>query len=163
MAKPQSISGGTACRNCAGQARSLGLCRRCYDRVMYLRRRSLLLADPSTYETALAKQRVRQARWKAKQTYHDRFTRHILTRYGLTLERYMDMYQRQSGSCGICRTPYPPIIRAKERRLYVDHDHKTGCPRGLLCHSCNTAIGHLRDDAELLERAIAYLGGGRVG
>ncbi len=43
------------------------------------------------------------------------------------------------------------------RRLSIDHDHNTGDIRGLLCHNCNVAIGHLNDDPELLDAAAGYL------
>jgi hypothetical protein len=41
--------------------------------------------------------------------------------------------------------------------LVVDHDHNTGAVRGLLCHSCNTGLGHLGDSVETLARALDYL------
>ena len=43
------------------------------------------------------------------------------------------------------------------KRLYVDHCHKTGKIRGLLCNSCNTALGLLKDDISLFKRSIDYL------
>jgi hypothetical protein len=52
------------------------------------------------------------------------------------------------GLCQLCRKP---------KRLGIDHSHKTGRFRGWLCHNCNTAIGLLSEDVELMERAIAYL------
>ena len=53
------------------------------------------------------------------------------------------------GRCQLCHKP--------KRRLGIDHDHKTGRFRGWLCHNCNSAIGLLGEDVELLERVIAYL------
>lgn len=41
--------------------------------------------------------------------------------------------------------------------LHVDHDHETGLIRGLLCHHCNTLLGHAKDSVDVLEAAIVYL------
>lgn len=74
-----------------------------------------------------------------------------LCKLGISREDYEAAEARQEGRCAICdRTP--------ERRLHIDHDHDTGELRGLLCHHCNTALGNFRDDPELLQRAIEYLG-----
>ena len=64
-------------------------------------------------------------------------------------EQYMAMFQEQQGRCKICG--------ATPRRLCLDHDHTTGMRRGLLCSRCNSGIGLLGDNAEILKSAAAYL------
>ena len=71
----------------------------------------------------------------------------------MTVERYEQMLSEQDGSCAICSMP----VNKNGTRLCVDHDHKTGKTRGLLCHNCNTAIGRFEDRIDLLESAIEYL------
>jgi len=71
--------------------------------------------------------------------------------YGITVPQYEAMLARQQGCCAICRKP------PKGRRLAVDHCHTTNAVRGLLCTTCNTAIGALYDDPVILQRAIDYL------
>lgn len=73
-----------------------------------------------------------------------------LAQHGLTPESYAAMLERQGGACAICRGGFGT-------KTCIDHDHTTGAVRGLLCHSCNVALGHFRDDPELLANAIAYL------
>jgi hypothetical protein len=71
--------------------------------------------------------------------------------YGITLERYEAILKRQGGKCGCCRKTM--------RQVCVDHNHRTGAVRGLLCQPCNTGIGLLGDDVEGLSKAVAYLKG----
>ena len=68
------------------------------------------------------------------------------------------MYSDQQGLCQICQKQETHEYR-NERPGYlaVDHDHKTGRVRGLLCFSCNTALGKFDDDPERLMRAAQYL------
>jgi hypothetical protein len=77
---------------------------------------------------------------------------HLKRKYGLTLEQYDAMLEAQGGVCAICRQPRP-----EERTLHVDHDHTTGAVRGLLCFTCNNALGDFRDSADLFHAAAAYL------
>lgn len=77
-----------------------------------------------------------------------------LKKYGLTPEQYDEMNGKQNGLCAICSKP--EITKSKVR-LAVDHDHKTGYVRGLLCNTCNTALGKFYDNIELLKSAIWYL------
>lgn len=71
-------------------------------------------------------------------------------RYGVTEEMFEAMMREQGGVCCICQMP-------SESVLHVDHCHKTGIVRGLLCGLCNRGIGALRDDPELVQRAADYL------
>jgi hypothetical protein len=45
----------------------------------------------------------------------------------------------------------------KNKKLFVDHNHNTGKVRELLCHGCNTGIGLMQDDVDLLQKALDYL------
>ena len=74
-------------------------------------------------------------------------------KYGVTRKDYDTMLVAQAGVCAICGKA------ENGKRLAIDHCHKTGEVRGLLCALCNTAIGKLNDDPELLERAAMYLRG----
>lgn len=77
----------------------------------------------------------------------------IFKTYGITAEQYWSLFRYQGGKCFICQR-----ATGKRRRLSVDHDHKTGKVRGLLCNPCNRdVLGHLRDSVAALERAVTYL------
>ncbi len=69
--------------------------------------------------------------------------------YGITMQEYEDYFRDQNGQCAICKT--------SEKKLCVDHCHSTGKVRGLLCSSCNNAIGLLGESVENLNSAIKYL------
>ena len=71
--------------------------------------------------------------------------------YGLELGEYEKLLAGQGGVCYICKRPPYKV------RLSVDHDHKTGITRGLLCMRCNRLLGWVRDDANVLESAAEYL------
>lgn len=84
--------------------------------------------------------------------------KHRLKAYGLTLERFDQMLVEQGNSCAMCREPFQ-----EGRRIVVDHDHACcdtelsccgKCIRGLLCHLCNAALGHIEHKSEM---ARAYL------
>lgn len=72
--------------------------------------------------------------------------------YGITIEDYLSIFDNQLGVCKICKQP----CKTKSR-LSVDHNHKTGKVRGLLCNRCNRALGMFEDSPELLQSAIDYL------
>lgn len=78
----------------------------------------------------------------------------LKTKYGITVEQYEALLEKQGHKCAICGKPHSVV---PYKRLNVDHDHKTGKVRGMLCHDCNLAIGFFLDDVSLLEAAIRYL------
>lgn len=79
-----------------------------------------------------------------------------LTRRKITQEEYDFMYAKQKGCCAICGKHESNVLR---NRLNIDHCHSTGKIRGLLCHHCNAALGHLEDSIDNLTTAISYLKG----
>lgn len=75
-----------------------------------------------------------------------------LRQWGLTIEQYEELLKRQNGVCAICNKAC-----SSGRKLAIDHDHKTGRIRGLLCSNCNLGLGKFFDNKELLRKAISYL------
>jgi Recombination endonuclease VII len=59
--------------------------------------------------------------------------------------------------CAICNQEERKVTRGKVVMLAVDHDHATGKVRGLLCHTCNVALGLLQDSPGLLANALSYV------
>ena len=82
----------------------------------------------------------------------------LKSKFGITLEQWDEIYERQGGVCWMCGHDGKGIH--KWNRLMVDHCHSTGEVRGLLCHHCNAGLGHFKDDPLLLQRAMDYLNGG---
>lgn len=83
-----------------------------------------------------------------------------LRRYDMSIEQYNDLLKAQNNSCAICYTSESNL----NRRLSVDHCHKTNKVRGLLCINCNSAIGLLKTDdgIDLLKNAIKYIKKGLI-
>jgi hypothetical protein len=114
-------------------------------------------AHPDYYSTPerLESRRRSQAKlaedpeWRAKRVEQERERRYRRL-YGISVAEYDELLEAQNGACAICQRP------PKTRRLAVDHDHKTGALRGLLCFRCNATL-HNRVTAEWLELATAYL------
>ncbi len=77
--------------------------------------------------------------------------------YGLTPEQFAAKVAKQLGLCAICGGPQNFTSRGLPRALDVDHDHKTGVIRDLLCTNCNTGIGKLDDSPERLRAAADYI------
>lgn len=85
--------------------------------------------------------------------------RRRIKKYGISDDEYEALLIAQRGLCAICHLPetkrdykYGTLCP-----LAIDHDHETGVVRGLLCNSCNRGIGLLKDDAQNVRRALAYL------
>lgn len=96
-------------------------------------RKNLKQENPEKF----AEQRFKSLMWriKVKMSYED----------------FKLMLKKQNGKCAICREP------EVKRRMSVDHCHKTGKVRGLLCQMCNTSLGGFKDNPKLLKKAINYL------
>ena len=78
--------------------------------------------------------------------------------FGITYNEYKNLLKEQNNVCAICKSP--EIRKRKSGVLYdlaVDHNHKTGKVRGLLCKNCNWALGQLKDNPNFLIDAHFYL------
>lgn len=100
-------------------------------------------------------ERTKQMRGRTSDYKKEAFIKSV---YGITLSDYEAMLKKQGGVCAICgqketrKNKYTGICK-----LHIDHDHKTGKFRGLLCHACNFAIGLFNDNTDILKSAILYL------
>ena len=101
--------------------------------------------------------------WRNKNSdklYGQQRDKYLLRTYGMKMEDYSVMREKQNQRCAICDTHEDEVMsvgRHSHTKLYVDHDHITGKVRGLLCHSCNTLLGNAKDDTSLLFNSIEYL------
>ena len=77
--------------------------------------------------------------------------------YGITIEEYKAMIVAQDNKCAICFLPETKIWRGKQTELCLDHCHKNGGLRQLLCFQCNLGLGAFKDDPQRLQSAITYL------
>lgn len=82
----------------------------------------------------------------------------LRSKYGISYEEYASMWEKQDGLCAVClQPPTGTDSTGAPARLGVDHDHRTGRFRGLLCHHCNLLIGLAREDHVVLAAASVYL------
>jgi len=76
--------------------------------------------------------------------------------YGLSLDEFNAMRERQGYCCAICGE-HENEITGRRGGLHVDHDHETGRIRGLLCWRCNLGLGNLQESPDVLSQAISYI------
>lgn len=129
-----------------------GMCRSCYKLYQYKIRPELRQAAVEGAKNWRDRNRARYhiSQGKPRKVRGDK--RHLERKFGITVEQYETLFHQQNGTCAICLSA--PTL---ERRLAVDHCHKTKIIRGLLCFSCNSALGHFKDDPNILRKAAVYL------
>ena len=124
------------------------------EKIREINRRSAAKArlNPEKVETI----RAYQADYRAK-------NREVLRdkererRFGITRQEYAEMFHAQNGVCAICSQPETATRHGRIKALAVDHDHINGNVRGLLCADCNTGIGKLKENRDIMVSAIRYL------
>ena len=102
------------------------------------------------------KRKAIQDRYKKTHPDYTR-TKHFRRRYGFGLLDYRKILSEQGGLCCICNKPEMGILKGRLKLLAVDHCHKTGFVRGLLCQNCNRALGCIQDDIAILDSMRKYL------
>lgn len=95
--------------------------------------------------------RERRARHVEKYRAKEREKSTLYT-YGITLQQKSEMLEKQGG-CAACGGNNPGSVKG----WHIDHCHKTGRIRGILCHPCNAALGNARDSVERLKQLMQYL------
>lgn len=145
---------GIKCRHRRAKTRRLGLCPRCYERYMRIvnpeaiarKHERMRQAHAANREKRIAASRAFHAQrpqWKSRDLG-------LRRAYGITIFQYNAMLEDQGHVCRICG-------EAPVRRLAVDHDHKTGRVRGLLCWNCNRGLQNFRDNPDALWAAVQYV------
>lgn len=76
----------------------------------------------------------------------------LASNYNLTEDQVQEMHFNQKGLCWICENPLKP-----KQGTQIDHCHKSGKIRGLLCNHCNRLLGSAKDSIVILRNAIRYL------
>lgn len=142
-----------------GHRNQCKVCMRAQHRDWYDRNRERSIAYVKSWQGANA-ERVKAGRdrlnatperkRKARDAYYRRT-------FGITADDFDSLLGEQGGGCAICG-----CVPERAASFHLDHDHVTGEIRGILCLSCNQALGHFRDDAALLERAAEYVRRGRA-
>lgn len=136
------LAGFSVDAGCAGGRCSI--CRQCMSEYHKRRSRSDL-----AYQSGIRRRRLAYANHA-----RDAFLRRS---YGITLVDYSEMLKAQGGLCGICKRSESHKSNGRPRALSVDHCHNTGVVRGLLCRSCNSAIGRVGDCVLRASTALVYL------
>jgi len=120
---------------------------------------NLKIADHKSHRVVGADGKINY-KMSTEQVRHYGLVRH----YGISFTEYAEMYAQQGGVCAICGLPETAKLPGRPtknsdsrvRDLSVDHDHKTGRVRQLLCNSCNHMLGAAKDDPAILRAAADY-------
>lgn len=83
--------------------------------------------------------------------------KHGLKKYGISQTQFDEMFDSQAGRCAICANGICKTDEDRYLSTCVDHDHKTGKVRGLLCWDCNVGLGKFFDNTDIMQSAITYL------
>lgn len=117
----------------------------------------------ATRRAYVARNRARFNEWNRKQRAKDpektrAYTKvqtrrwYITKKYGLTMEQYSELLEKQDNRCAICKVTDPG-----KSDWRIDHCHTTKKVRGLLCHNCNVSLGLMGDNIPNIQSMLEYL------
>jgi len=98
---------------------------------------------------------IKHVKKRYKENPEKQRNRNYKRRFNITIDDYNKMFKKQNGKCDICGSNDSGSI--KTEHFFIDHNHITGKIRGLLCYSCNSAVGLLKDDIEISKNLTKYL------
>lgn len=127
-----------------------------------LKRLAVLRERRRTDPEFAAKSRASSKRWYDNKFATDpdykkrKYKHRVVSKYGLTVEQYELMLDKQDRKCLICKAMHQD---EKGKQLVIDHNHLTDITdvRGLICNTCNLGLGLFKDNPEFLKAAAAYL------
>jgi hypothetical protein len=132
-----------------------GDCKTCFAvraKARYELKRDEIIASVSQWQKDNA-ERVRAYRKQYNATRRSVLReQHLVRKFGITLDEFEAMLAAQGGGCAVCGRSAP-----EGTSLHVDHDHDSGVVRGLLCFTCNGALGMFTENEHLLTRAADYV------
>lgn len=119
------------------EGQPLSYCKACTD----LRKDRWALENPEKMKA------FRQRYWREKGR-----DRQLFHKYGLTQKAFDELLARQKGKCASCSFLFPD-----RKSMRVDHNHESGVVRAILCHSCNVALGLLKEDPRRVRQLLRYI------
>lgn len=128
-------------------------CNRCGERKLFSEFHQQKASRDGCMSWCKSCNNMQRRKWEKENPNYGR-RKHLKAKYDITPEHYDTMLEEQGGVCAICETDKPG---GPWEKFKVDHDHKTGKVRGLLCQHCNVGLGHFNDSPDLLATAIDYL------
>jgi hypothetical protein len=162
---PYQLNRGKKCsRNgCSRPAYSKCLCKRHYQSGYMRKYRA---RSTSATRRASKKYRDSEKGKKNRRAYYEKNRKKILSqarssnlkKYGITDDDYRKLNADQKGRCAICKKR-PRGKQPRSQKLHIDHCHRTGEVRGLLCHGCNIAVGFMEKDPARTLGVLRYLDG----
>jgi len=113
-----------------------------HDREAYKRNRVKILCQQKVYRDS-HKDSIRSTKLKQY--------------YGITLVEYTSILAKQGGTCALCPMTQEQHVSKYGMSLVIDHDHRTGKVRGILCTNHNVGIGRFNDNPNALREAARYI------
>lgn len=121
------------------------------NKISYYNKRQERLESQKEYSLKNKEKLLMYAKeYREKNPFYSR--KQSLKRFGLELEDFFKMIEKQSNSCTICGNEFK-----KDSDAHLDHNHRTNKHRGLLCSACNTSIGLVKENTITLNNMIKYL------
>ena|ERR1035437_868539 len=134
------------------------MCQKIHNKEYYLKNKVSLLKKAKKYSKD-PKVKIRVKAYKKiynennkERIKHVQRKNRLMKEYGLTFEEYNILMKKQKNKCALCKIRF-----TKNKKSLIDHNHKTGKVRGILCYPCNNVLGQAGDSIKLLQRAIEYL------
>lgn len=116
------------------------------------------VCKPCTNKAERARnRRYRQCPKKSEELRQKFFEKNLKVSYNLTLSDYEQILEDQNNSCAVCGLSNDEYFKKHNQQLCVDHCHKTGKVRGLLCRVCNSGLGKLGDTSDGVYKGYTYL------